>query len=532
MRQFLLFLMILVFSLGLEAYSQQGADTHGIRLQSGAQNIDVAVPIESFSELTLLVNLKLNKNCKFDSEEFISLNLTNNDASSDIKDIEFARIYLPSYNENRNDDNSITYSFDLTLWQMLLQNTPSINVFYQGKSTDLELACSFEYEKGTPSVGIIGILPLWQSGPAGFSYGKKGVEKKYLPIRHINLPENTHSAFVSVLVSGLKKEHSNKASSRFYFLEVNNTEIAKRSIWRADCGLNPIYPQHKEWYKNNHNWCPGLRVNALTHRIDNSFLQEDSLAFSLRFQNDINETSGVEAYITSAVLFVLAEATELVDVSITEIMAPNAEIWHHRYNPICGNPIILIQNNGSQNAESIIFNYGYNFQTDNKYRWNGSLAYMEQEIVYLPAPNWYFYGQDDEPQTFTVHVSRVNGDENHFKGKSKTSPMELAQVFPNKISVEIQTDGNAFQNGIEIYNEDDEVVFRQGGFDNYSKYQFDVELDPGCYEMIFYDMNGDGLNLKDAKPCLLIRNQATETILNEFQGDFGMEIREQFMILK
>jgi len=532
MRQFLLLLMVFVFGLSYYSCAQNNSDNQSIMIQVGEQNIDMIVPDESFSELVLLANLKLSKSCKFESAEFLSLKLTSNDASSEMEYIEFARIYLPSYNENSSGGNSITYSFDLTLWQSLVRKTPKVSVFYNGKPLGLELSLGFEYEKGAPSVDIISIIPLWQSSAEGFPYGKQGVDKEYLPSRHINLPENTHSAFISVLVSGIKKPDTEEASSRFYFLEVNNIEIAKRSIWRADCGLNPIYPQHKGWYANNHNWCPGLRVNALTHRIDSTFLKDGNLTFDLRFQNDINETSGVEAYITSAVLFVLAKPTEDVKVSISEIMAPNANLWHHRYNPICGNPIILIQNNGSPKAESITFNYGYNFQTDNKYRWHGSLGYLEQEIVYLPAPNWYFYDQDDEPQNFTVHVSSVNGDENHFKGESKTTSMELAQVFPNKISIEIQTDGNAHQNGIEIYNENDEVVFVKDGFDNYSKYQYDVELDPGCYEMIIYDINGDGIRLKEDRPCLLILNPATGAILKEFKGDFGIEIREQFMIFR
>ena len=533
MKQYYLFLLIILFSIINQAHAQEKQDIKTLLLQTGTQELTLDIPSESFTSLVLLLNLELNDHCLFESEEYLSLKLNNDDASSEIKKIEFARIYLPSYHAHSDCNNMIEYRFDLTLWQKLIHNNSSISIYYKGLICDLKLSLSCEFEIGEPSVNVVGIFPLWESDPEGFPYGAQGVDKKYLPTRELALPENTHSAFISILVSGVKQEGTLKASSRFYFLDINEKEIGKRSIWREDCGLNPIFPQHEHWYENNHNWCPGLRVNPLLHRLDEAVVQDKNLRIDLRFQQDINQSSGVKSYITSAVLFALAEPTKKINISISEIIAPNTNVWHHRYNPICGNPIILIQNNGKEIAESITFNYGYNYQTDNKFRWQGSLGYMEQEIVYLPPPNWYFYDNDDEPQSFTVHVSGVNGEEKNIVGGKKTSPMALAQAYPGKLTLEVHTDNEAAYNGMEIYNELDELVFTNANFENHESYKFDIDLPPGCYEMIFYDAQGNGLTLdEDNKSCLIIRDQQTDTILTEYKGDFGVEIREQFMILK
>lgn len=532
MKQYYLFLLIVFIGIINNSIAQNKPVSEVVFLQNGEQELSLDIPSESFTSLVLLVQIELSNDCFFKSEEFLSFKLNNNDTSSEIRKIEFARIYLPSFNANSRCDNKIEYRFDLTLWQKLVHDNSTISIYFSG-TANVSVSLSCDYEIGKPSVEVVRIFPLWQSGAQGFPYEKNGIDRQYLPIKELTLPENTHSAFISILVSGIKEQNTDKASSRFYFLNINDKEIGKRSIWREDCGLNPIFPQQDKWYENNHNWCPGLRVNPLLHRLDDSFLHDKKLKIDMRFQQDIYETSGVESYLTSAVLFALSEPTKRINISITEIIAPNTNVWHHRYNPICGNPIILIQNNGKEMAESITFNYGYNFQTDNKYRWNGSLGYMEQEIVYLPAPNWYFYDNDDEPQTFTAHVSSVNGEVNGFAGGKKTSNMTLAQIYPETLIFEIHTDGSAEYNGIEIYNDEDEVVFISTHLKSNTINTYEVELSPGCYEMIFYDAQGNGLELDDKdQPCLIIKNQQTEAILKTYNGDFGIEIREQFMIFR
>ena len=527
------FFILIVLSLSLlntnQAQTIINSDTS--YLQTGEQEFDFNITNASFHKVNLLLFIRLNENCQFDNGEFLSLKINNNNPQSEIKKIEFARIYLPSFSNKRPQGNEIIYDFDLTLWQSLLYDHSKISIEYTGASLDLEIAMSFNLEEGAMPVEVLDIIPLWQSNTDGFPYGKKGIDAKYLPTRNVKLPEKTSSAFISVIVNGAGKNTKDEQSPRFYFLDINGNEIAKRSIWREDCGLNPIYPQGDQWYDNHHNWCPGLRVNPLVHYLSAEVIKNKQLNIDLHFQNDLERKSAVDSYITSSVLFALAEPKEQVNVSISEIIAPNIDLWHHRYNPICGSPILLIQNNGKETVNTITINYGYNYETDNKFRWKGELGFMEQEIVYLPPLNWYFYDNDDEPETFTAHISKVNKTEKAFIGGKKTSVMELASVLPHKLIFEIQTGDHAAHIGLEIYKEDGDAIFVSEELENNKNYQFNLSLVPGCYEMIFYDDEGNGIQLSDADAaCLIIKDQKKGLVLKEYKGDFGLEIREQFMV--
>ncbi|NOR86328.1 MAG: hypothetical protein GQ527_01840, partial [Bacteroidales bacterium] len=146
---------------------------------------------------------------------------------------------------------------------------------------------------------------------------------------------------------------------------------------------------------------------------------------------------------------------------------------------------------------------------------------------------WYFYDKNDEPETFTAHISSVNRKEKAFVGGKKTSIMELANVFPYKLTFEITTHNKASENGLEIFNEDGDAYFISGELENDSLYHFDVNLIPGCYEMILYDEAGDGISSPEGSTIFLrIKNQKNGIVLKEFGSDFGSEIREQFMIFR
>jgi len=532
MNKYYFILAVLFLSLLTPIQAQNITNSDTVYLQTGEQEFDFNIPKSSFHKINLFLFIQLNENCIFDNGEFLSLKINNSSSQSNIEKIEFARVYLPSFSKKRPEGNEIIYDFDLTLWQSLLNENSKISIIYTGNSPYLKIALSINLDEGEMPIEVLDIIPLWQSNPDGFPYGNTGVDAKYLPTRNVKLPKKTNFAFISVIVNGVSKNNEKEQSPRFYFLDINGKEIAKRSIWREDCGLNPIFPQNDQWHENHHNWCPGLRVNPLVHYLSSETIENKQLNIDLHFQNDLNKNSGVESYIISSVLFALADPKEQLNVSISEIITPNTDLWHHRYNPICGSPILLIQNNGRETVNTITINYGYNYETDNKFRWKGELGFMEQEVVYLPSVNWYFFDNNDEPESFTARISKVNGKEKAFLGGKKTSIMELAPVFPYHLIFEIQTGDHAESIGLEIYNQDGEAIFMSEELKNDKNYQYKLNLEPGCYEMIFYDNEGNGIQLYDKEAsCLIIKDQKSGIVLKEYIGDFGLEIREQFMVL-
>ena len=534
MRKHKFILFALFISLWQPLFSQTELLSDTLKLLPGTQRVHFDLDHSEYHHINFYVYLKLNPDCQFHSGEFFSLSIANQNQKSDIEKVEFARIYLPSHQEHQQIGNEFIYEFDMTLWQIWLKKDAYITIDFSGKKTEAKLVLSFQLQDGTPPVQVLEIIPLWQSDIKGFPYGKNGIDKKNLEEQKVLLPDETETAFINVLVSGKqRKTMAKRLASKFYFLSINGQEIAKRNIWRSDCGLNPIYPQYKYWYKQHPNWCPGLRVNPLLHPISASLIAEKELNINLTFQKDPHKDSGIDSYITSAVLFALAKAENNLNVSIEEIVAPNMDLWHHRYNPICGSPILLIQNKGYETVKSITFNYGYNYETDNKYRWQGELSFMEEEIVYLPPVNWYFYNTDDMPETFTAHISSVNGEETAFADGKKTSLMELAAVLPHQLTFELETEDVAFHNTLEIYDEDGQMLYFSKNLQGKNKYSFNLNLHSGCYELILFDEEGNGVKWSHKDSYFFtIKDKESGRILKKFQADFGSEIREQFMILR
>lgn len=479
----------------------------------------------AYQNLNLQLNLTVENQVQFANGEFISLLISQE--SKNLK-AEFARLYLPQIIQKTQN---ITYQFDVSIWQSWLKGESQISIISNTVINNLQIDLQILAIQGQSPIQVKEIIPLWNSGVDGFDYNKDGISNDLLPEKNIQLPENSKYGFVQIMVSGMQEKED--VSARFYFLKVNGKDQAKRSIWRDDCGLNPLYPQNDNWYVERPNWCPGLRVLPLRHFLTPDQLSEKEIKIDLKFQQDYLENSGIQSFITSAVLFILEEPVDELNVAISEILAPNEDFWHQRFNPICGSPVIVIQNLGKKIVNEITINYGYNYQTDNKFRWKGELGFMEEELVYLPPLNWYFFEQGDEPETFTAHISAVNGQEKAFLFGKKTSEMRLAEVYPYRLTFELSTDDGAAFNGLEIFNDDGNAYFVSGDLKANTTYRFDVNLIPGCYEMVLFDLKYDGIKLKDSKCVVLkIKDQKKKIELKRFEGDFGGEIREQFMIFR
>jgi hypothetical protein len=525
--RFFLSLFLLVFY-GL-VFGQQILKTKQSGLLAQERDVLFSLNEQSYQNLTLYVDLT---NIRYSNRStFVSITTEIQQQTAEI-----GRFYLPEYPSDATShyediSNTANYTFDICLWQKVLSETGSLKFYTDGSFDDFEMDVYFLEEKGQPSVLVNEIISLWYSGKNGFLYEKEGIDPELIPPKSIELKNPSQKAIVQILAHGVAK--SNKPDSRFYFFNINGKEVAKRSVWRDDCSYNPVYPQSGKWYQNRPNWCPGATVVPINHIIERKELQNEKLEIDLRFQKDIFQNSGIHSYIFSGVLFLIDKPKKAVNAAITKIISPNSNKKYQRYNPICSYPIIIIKNLGYEPLETLILNYGYNYQVDNKYRWTGELEFLEEEIVYLPPLNWYFYEKDDEPQSFTAIISRANGKEDAFARGKMTTEMDLAVVYPYRLSFLLRTDSNAIDNVLEILDDNGTPYFMSEDLKADSTYVFHVNFIPGCYEMILFDQIGDGILERNNKKYVLeILDQRKGTLLKAYDGNFGSEIREQFMIFR
>ncbi|OYT14775.1 MAG: hypothetical protein B7C24_16540 [Bacteroidetes bacterium 4572_77] len=309
--QGLLVLFIAFLSVNI-TQAQFVSDT--MSLQKAHNIFSIKLDNSTYESLNLSLFLQFPEEVVYDDQEFISLQIKNSDASSDLKKLEFARVYLPSLCHEEMPSNELIYNFPMELWQKYLVEAGEVSLVLSGEPQGLKAWISLDYEKGKALSNVKQIIPLWQ-------YDDSANSDYYLE-KSINWPSDTYLSYIQIITSGRHQDDfDRKNAAHFYFLKLNGEELAKREVWRDDCGFNPIFPQGKDWYEPRANWCPGLKVNSFVHIIPAHFYKNDSLKFQMEFQKKKVEDSGIDYFITSAVLFILEKPTYKLNASLQEIIS-------------------------------------------------------------------------------------------------------------------------------------------------------------------------------------------------------------------
>jgi hypothetical protein len=450
--------------------------------------------------------------------------------------IEIARFFMPWANQKTDKD--LVFSFDISAYSSLFDEAVVLQLESSNRSLTTNFSLKFKWRKGTAPAKVNTIINLWHSDINGFAYSDKAKPiNQQLKTKSVKISTNIKYALLKIYLSGIGSENKypNEADcSKFYFLDINKQTVAKRPIWRDDCGLNALFPQSGPWIYSRTNWCPGQTLRVYDHII--TLGADTTLNISLQLQEASKENKLLKGFLLSANLILFEEARLKNDAALVEILAPTSSHLHNRYNPICSSPVIQVKNTGSDTLKTLLIKYGPDEKQETKYRWRGELAFMEEEIVYLPPLNWYFYNQKKTPSNFFVSIAEVNQKKDEETANNMlSSEINLAPVYPNKISILFATNLAAADNSIELVDDMGVPLFEATNFVNDSTYNYNLELLPGCYELIVYDKLGDGIyfpSKKTGKGSLKIIATKSKEELSVFEPNFGAEIRQQFMILK
>lgn len=536
-----LFALLIVCSVNVKAQSssldqKQDSALAPVHLKKGKAQVK---NLNLFPETIALENLFLELslvNFK-QSEDFIQSPVRielEREINGKSERIEIARFFLPWISEDTNQEP--VFVFDISAYSPIFQQDANLYIESPNVKEALELKVHFKWKLGQSPTKVNQIINLWRSNHSGFSYSDK--EKpinQQIETRTIAVSEDIKYALLKIYLSGRGQEDqmpSEADCSKFYFLKINDQTIAKRPVWRDDCSLNEHFPQDGPWTYSRANWCPGQALQVYNHFIPLG--ADTTLHIDLQLQEAVKENSALQNYMLSANLILFEQAQHKNDAAIVEILAPNKSVEHNRYNPICGSPVIRVKNTGSDTLRTVLIEYGLDDKNDNRYRWRGELAFMEEEIVYLPPLNWYFYDHKNKPTEFCVSVEEVNAKDDEYEGNNQLSTiLNLAPVYPNKISIQFSAHQAAADNILELVDDMGIPLFEALDFVNDSVYAFDLDLLPGCYEFIVYDKEGNGFDLfEEKRGSLKIFDAKTKEELKYFEPNFGAEIRQQFMILK
>ncbi|QQS67739.1 MAG: T9SS type A sorting domain-containing protein [Chlorobiota bacterium] len=445
--------------------------------------------------------------------------------------------------------------YDFTDFALLLHD--SVEIIYQHSGYEAKddrgwkINLTFYCIEGTP---IRTPISITNSGYTGFSYGdpNKSMDS-ILPEKNIKLQPETNSLRLLVTQTGHgndKPDGCGEFCGKLRTILFDKKKINDRFIWR-ECGFNPLFPQAGTWLYDRANWCPGASVPADVVDVMN-LKGGTEHSYDVDMEKYVS-TASTGNYDFSLFLIEYSRPLSNVDASIEAIVAPSKEYEYLRQNPICGNPTIIIKNNGNENLTYVNVKYGLKGIRKASFKWKGNLKFGESDTVKLTEP----FSWASNIRVFEVELVSVNNPKNdqnlsinpdssivdeYLKDNVMTSTFDETPVLPGKIIILLKTNNAATENYYYIRDAvSGEILFEKNNLENVTTYRDTIDLPSGkCYNFEFYDdgpppsnfpLNKDGLswwaNTNDGAGYVRILSKDNKTIKN-FQADFGTKFFYQF----
>ncbi|MDR0364430.1 MAG: T9SS type A sorting domain-containing protein [Bacteroidales bacterium] len=460
---------------------------------------------------------------------------------------EIGRFITPYGNSWHSNNNwKFGWYFDMSDFGALLHDSVQIVYTHTGYEANHDrgwkINLTFYLIPGTPPLSVRHITPLWTGS---FRYGDENNPiEDHLTAQTVTLNENTETLLLKIIQTGHGMDSPDNCSEfcmKQRTVKIDEQVIDERYIWR-ECGFIALYPQAGTWLYDRANWCPG--ENVPYHDIYlQGFTGSSEHSFDLIMEPYI-ATENIGNWVISSYLFEYGKPNYQIDASIEEIIAPSTEYAHQRFNPICGNPIIVIKNNGEETLYSMTIKYGPKGGTFLEYDWSGSLHFTEIDTIHLPGvPEWH---TGDESNLFEVQLLNPNGKSDQFpQSDIAFSTFEPVAKYPEDIIVFFDSNKAPSENYyylIDLHTND--TILNRNNFAPLERYKDTVQLQVGnCYSIEFYDdgpppeeypLNKDGLiwwaNNYDGRGYFYIHQG--EKMIKLFDFDFGTKILHQFTAIE
>lgn len=438
--------------------------------------------------------------------------------------------YMANGSNGYNNNWEHRFYYDVTDYQSLLRDSVQMRAFYSGWSSGFSAGVKFYFIEGTPPRDVLSISNIINRS---FNYQNLAtVDSLYLtPTMHSILP-NAQGSAMRVITSGHGFDNNVYCAEfcvRNYLIDVDGQQQVSQSMWRDDCGLNPIYPQGGTWLYDRANWCPGSKATGYWHDLTSSLTpgQTHEIDMSLSGYN----WSGTQApsYIMSAVLFQYGGHNRTLDAAIETILAPSLQEEYARLNPVCGNATIELKNYGSTPLTSVTLSYsggGGPLSTT----WTGNLAFGESEIVNLPL-GWH---SNLFPATFEVEITDVNGQglDDLAWNNSQETPFDVIDTWPKDVLLELRTNTMGWQTDWTLEDAFGTVLYSGDNLSNNTLYRDTFNLTVGCYHLRVNDAGKNGLSWwadNEGTGYCRVR-EVGGSIVKIFKADFGTRIDFEFQV--
>lgn len=429
------------------------------------------------------------------------------------------------------------FVFDVTDYYPLLKDSADIRAFYSGWSSGFSATVRFAFIEGYPARKVSKVESIYR-GSRNYTVSSE-FESAILPPKTITIDSTTEDVMLRVYISGHGFNNSLNAAEFYetnYLVKVDNQTVATQSMWRDDCGSNPIWPQPGTWLFDRANWCPGDKAwsydHLLTPHINGNTLNLD--VDIQPYSYSIPQGGGTASYIVEAQLFYIESKNQEYDVEVEDILSPSDEDEDGRMNPVCGQAVIKIRNKGALPMTSCTIEYGVSGGTPQTFNWTGNLNFMESEIVELPMMNESDWQSHNGETKFYAKADLPNGQpdfvqENNWYNVSFTPP----PAYPPGIRFTIRANNAPNETTWVLKNIDGTTIDTNGPMQAGQTYVNNINLQPGCYYFLIEDSDEDGLTFfanNDGTGNLSIRNDGGQFFFTNLNPNFGTAIKHYFTV--
>lgn len=419
--------------------------------------------------------------------------------------------------------NGFKWVYDVTDFAPLLRNNVTLSAGNQQELIDL----TFIFIKGTPPRDVKQIDQIWYDRGAMFP---DVLTNKALPPVTVSLDPEAKTFKLKAVTSG--HDFSNETNcaefcKRDHFFAVDGQEQFVWPLWK-ECGDNPVYPQGGTWLIDRTGWCPGAPVDMYEFEI--SKLVQGKATATIDYgvkKGAVNENWG--RWEVSGQLIGYSAPNFAKDAAIVDVITPNSWEFYGRLNPICGEPVIVIQNTGSSTLSTATITYGVSGGEQSTYQWNGNLNFLDRDTVTLPVPQWT---TSEQQQTFVASIA-TNGDE-YAQNNSYTTKFMTPPVYYSDLQITLRTNNFAAQQyEWELRKIGGDVIKSGKNLSDNTTYVDSFNLEDGCYEYELINKEGYGLDfwfLRDQLGTGYLNFRSNNTTIKNFEADFGNRQWIQFIV--
>jgi hypothetical protein len=440
-----------------------------------------------------------------------------------------------------NGDAGWSFIYDVTDYAPLLKGEVDISSGNQQELLDMK----FYFIEGIPPRNVIAIENIYPWGM--YNYGDISENKK-LTYKNIVIRKDAKGYKLKARITGHREvgEYAccewNSKSHKYTWGNSEFREVLSYwTVWK-ECGRNPIFPQGGTWPFNRGGWCPGSSAQTFEFDISNKFNPGDTITnFDYEIEPYSNPVEKGGEFVESHQIIFYGGPNFKNDVTIEDIIAPNAYEGYKRDNPICGSPRIIIKNTGSNLLQSLKITYGLLNGEKSFYEWHVQLKFLETQEVYLPIPDWK--GMDENP-VFIVTVSEPNNMPDEYElNNTLYSKISIPETLPNPFILHIESNnlGRAKENLYTIFDGMGKIFYSRPEFADSTVYDDKITLEEGCYTFLLTDKQLDGMMMhwweRDHPERIGISGKIRiisleGDTLKKFSPDFGTELRYCFRIGK